>query len=73
LDKKLNVVTDSGLQVFAAAPQRQWIGRIEDAGCICAPVATLPEVCDDKQLRANGAFAKITHPVRLHQPKNVFF
>ena len=63
----------SGDAIFAAAPMQQWIGRMEEAGCICAPIATLPEVCADKQLRANGAFAKITHPVRLHQPKNVFF
>jgi crotonobetainyl-CoA:carnitine CoA-transferase CaiB-like acyl-CoA transferase len=27
------------------------------------PIATLPEVCEDPQLRANNAFQEVHHPV----------
>jgi crotonobetainyl-CoA:carnitine CoA-transferase CaiB-like acyl-CoA transferase len=39
------------------------LDRLEEAGCIAGPIAELPEVCADPQLRANGAFQKVSHPV----------
>ena len=35
----------------------------QEGGCIGGPIAELPEVCADPQLRANGAFQVVTHPV----------
>ena len=31
--------------------------------CEQGPIATLPEVCEDPQLRANNAFQEVHHPV----------
>ena len=36
-----------------------WLEKLEEAGCIAGPIATLPEVCEDPQLRANGAFREV--------------
>ena len=40
-----------------------WVEALEAGGCIAGPIATLPEVCADPQLRANGAFRSVAHPV----------
>ena len=40
-----------------------WLARLKHHGCIAGPVSTLPEVCADRQLRENGAFHRVHHPV----------
>eukprot|EP00746_Dinoflagellata_sp_MGD_P042379 gnl/MRDRNA2_/MRDRNA2_20276_c0_seq1.p1 gnl/MRDRNA2_/MRDRNA2_20276_c0~~gnl/MRDRNA2_/MRDRNA2_20276_c0_seq1.p1 ORF type:complete len:443 (+),score=70.62 gnl/MRDRNA2_/MRDRNA2_20276_c0_seq1:115-1329(+) len=40
-----------------------WLVRFEEAGCIAGPISEISEVVDDAQLRDNGAFQKVTHPV----------
>ncbi len=39
-----------------------WRARLDEANCLWAPVAELPEVVRDEQPRAMGAFATIEHP-----------
>ncbi len=49
--------------VFAAADVATWAERLDAAGMIWAPVAELPEVIRDPQLRSQKAFAPVVHPV----------
>lgn len=49
--------------VFATRPMAEWLAELDAAGCIAGPVAELPEVCQDPQLRANGAFEEVIHSV----------
>lgn len=48
---------------FATAALAEWAPRLDEAGLIWAPVATLPEVVDDPQARAAGMFTELEHPV----------
>jgi crotonobetainyl-CoA:carnitine CoA-transferase CaiB-like acyl-CoA transferase len=50
-------------EILRRRDMRYWLEALEAGGCIAGPVATLPEVCADPQLRANGAFRQVTHPV----------
>ena len=50
-------------EIFRTDTMANWLDKLEEAGCIAGPIATLPEVCEDPQLRANGAFREVTHPV----------
>ena len=47
--------------IATAGTMSEWLARFEEHGCIAGPIATLPEVCEDPQLRANGAFEKVVH------------
>ena len=49
-------------QRFLGEDLETWRARLDEAGCLWAPVADLPEVIDDPQPRAMGAFATIEHP-----------
>lgn len=49
--------------IFAARDSAYWAARLDEFRLIWAPVATLPEVVEDPQLRAMGAFETIDHPV----------
>ncbi|MDY7105055.1 MAG: CoA transferase [Actinomycetota bacterium] len=48
---------------FASATLAEWATRLDEHGVTWGPVATLPEVVDDPQVRALGAFAEIDDPV----------
>jgi crotonobetainyl-CoA:carnitine CoA-transferase CaiB-like acyl-CoA transferase len=48
---------------FASAPLEEWAARLDAHGVTWGPVATLPEVVRDPQVRAVGAFAEIDDPV----------
>ena len=59
-----------GAELSAALEERflredpaSWSERLDEAGCLWAPVADLPEVIHDPQPRAMGAFATIEHPL----------
>ena len=49
-------------QRFLGEDLETWRGRLDEAGCLWAPVAELPEVIADPQPRAMGAFATVEHP-----------
>lgn len=48
--------------ILATHDRQYWQARLDDAGLIWAPVATLPDVVDNTQARAMGWFAEVTHP-----------
>lgn len=41
---------------------QEWQARLDEEGCVAAPVATMGEVAQDPHLRANGAFQNVSHP-----------
>ena len=49
-------------QRFLGEDLATWRARLDEAGCLWAPVAALPEVIADPQPRAMGAFAEVDHP-----------
>ena len=49
--------------MFLADTMHSWVGRLKAGGCIGGPIAELPEVCADPQLRANGAFQQVPLPL----------
>jgi crotonobetainyl-CoA:carnitine CoA-transferase CaiB-like acyl-CoA transferase len=48
--------------IFRAHDRDYWSARLDEFGLIWAPVAELPDVIDDPQVRAMGWFATIDHP-----------
>lgn len=50
-------------EIIATDTMASWIHQLSEAGCIAGPLSELPEVVDDPQLRLNGAFQEVTHPV----------
>jgi crotonobetainyl-CoA:carnitine CoA-transferase CaiB-like acyl-CoA transferase len=48
--------------VFARRTAAEWAGPLDDCGMVWATVATLPDVVDDPQARANAMFARVEHP-----------
>ncbi len=48
---------------FAKQTTAHWIGRLEEADLLCAPVRELPEVLEDPQTEANGIIVEFEHPV----------
>jgi crotonobetainyl-CoA:carnitine CoA-transferase CaiB-like acyl-CoA transferase len=64
--KRAAARVELGAKIQAIIRQRDmpyWVEALEACGCIAGPVATLPEVCADPQLRANGAFRQVAHSV----------
>jgi crotonobetainyl-CoA:carnitine CoA-transferase CaiB-like acyl-CoA transferase len=49
--------------VFAAHDAETWHARLDRERLVWAPVAELPEVIEDKTLRALGTFTRVEHPV----------
>ena len=47
---------------FRRHDRAHWAGRLDAHGIIWAPIAELPEVVEDPQLRALGAFSVVDHP-----------
>jgi len=47
---------------FATKPRNEWLGLLNQAGCICTPVQTPKEVSDDSQALANDYFVYMDHP-----------
>jgi crotonobetainyl-CoA:carnitine CoA-transferase CaiB-like acyl-CoA transferase len=47
---------------FATAPAEVWGPRLDAAGVVWEPVATLPDLLADPQARAAGLFAEVDHP-----------
>jgi alpha-methylacyl-CoA racemase len=48
--------------VLATRTRDEWISQLSAADTCVAPVLSVPEVVDDAQLVARGAFVKATHP-----------
>jgi len=64
--KRLKAREELGAQiqdVLATDTMASWLQRFEEAGCIAGPISTLPEVAGDEQLRVNGAYQQIDHPI----------
>ncbi len=55
-------VTEALEQEFRREDLSTWAQRLDEAGCLWAPVAQLPEVVRDPQPREMNAFATIEHP-----------
>jgi crotonobetainyl-CoA:carnitine CoA-transferase CaiB-like acyl-CoA transferase len=47
--------------MFASQSLEYWREKLDGAGLIWEPVATLPEVCDDPALRERDAFSHVVH------------
>lgn len=47
--------------LFASHDLEWWREKLDGAGLIWEPVATLPEVCEDPALRERGAFSFVVH------------
>ena len=54
---------------FAKDDTAAWIGKLEAADLLCAPVRSMPEVLDDEQTAVNGMIVEFEHP--LHGPMRV--
>jgi crotonobetainyl-CoA:carnitine CoA-transferase CaiB-like acyl-CoA transferase len=50
-------------EAFAREDQAYWRPRLDAAGLVWAPAASLPEVVRDGQAEATGIFAEIEHPL----------
>lgn len=48
---------------FATKPRDEWLGILEQAGCICTPIQTPAQVVNDPQALANNYVAFLDHPV----------
>ena len=46
---------------FATQPMQEWGRRLDDNGCIWAPVQTLDQVVEDPQVRANNYTVSLNH------------
>lgn len=71
LDEWVDRQTDDAVQdriraelqaVFATRDRDDWVAELADADTCVAPVLSVPEVVEDPQLSARGAFVKATHP-----------
>jgi crotonobetainyl-CoA:carnitine CoA-transferase CaiB-like acyl-CoA transferase len=49
-------------RIFAEHDYAYWAAKLEASGIIWAPVATMPEMVADPQVRAMGWYAEIDHP-----------
>lgn len=60
-DRRVELIAEFD-RVFAAQPYDHWAPRLASIGIVWAKVASLPDVVDDEQARANGMFARVDHP-----------
>jgi crotonobetainyl-CoA:carnitine CoA-transferase CaiB-like acyl-CoA transferase len=56
------VLTDLLDEVFATRPLAEWTERLDGAGLIWAPAATLAEIVADPHAEAVGLFPELDHP-----------
>ena len=49
-------------EVFATAPAREWVDRLNTIGMFAAPVQDYAEVAADPQVVANGYIHEVEHP-----------
>jgi crotonobetainyl-CoA:carnitine CoA-transferase CaiB-like acyl-CoA transferase len=47
---------------FATKTRDEWLGHLKNAGCICTPIQSLTEVCQDPQAFANRYLIEVDHP-----------
>jgi crotonobetainyl-CoA:carnitine CoA-transferase CaiB-like acyl-CoA transferase len=50
-------------KIFATKPRDEWLQILKKEGCICTPVQSPIEVCNDPQAEANNYFTWVDHPV----------
>jgi CoA:oxalate CoA-transferase len=48
---------------FASKSRDEWMRQLKESGCICTPVQSPIEVCQDPQALANRYFIDVDHPV----------
>jgi crotonobetainyl-CoA:carnitine CoA-transferase CaiB-like acyl-CoA transferase len=58
----MSVLTDLLDEVFASRPLAEWTERLDAAGLIWAPAATLAEIVADPHAEAVGLFPELEHP-----------
>ncbi|MBN1367301.1 MAG: CoA transferase [Dehalococcoidales bacterium] len=47
---------------FATKPRDEWLKILKESNCICTPVQSQSEVCNDPQALANKYFINVEHP-----------
>ena len=48
---------------FAGKTRDEWLNQLRKEGCICTPIQSHTEVCNDPQALANNYFIEVDHPV----------
>lgn len=61
-DDRQAAVRDDLRAAFKRRDRDAWVAELGPADCCVAPVLSVPEVVDDPQYRARGAFASACHP-----------
>jgi crotonobetainyl-CoA:carnitine CoA-transferase CaiB-like acyl-CoA transferase len=61
-DQRVELIAEFD-RVFGSQPYPHWAPRLESVGLVWAKVATLPDLVDDEQVRANDMFVRVEHPV----------
>jgi len=55
-------------EAFVKKPSAEWMALLQEADCICAPVATYEELVNDPQVRANEYIVEVDHPTQGRIP-----
>jgi crotonobetainyl-CoA:carnitine CoA-transferase CaiB-like acyl-CoA transferase len=58
---------------FATKNRDEWLENLKKGGCICTPVQSLTEVCQDPQAVANKYIIEVDHPVWARRVREVGF
>jgi crotonobetainyl-CoA:carnitine CoA-transferase CaiB-like acyl-CoA transferase len=62
---ELYAILDEAFQTKTSA---QWMALLQEADCICAPVATYEDLLHDPQVRANEYIVEVDHPTQGRIP-----
>ncbi len=55
-------------EAFATKTSDEWMSLLQQADCICAPVATYGDLVNDPQVRANEYIVEVDHPTQGRIP-----
>ncbi len=55
-------------EAFQAKTSAEWMALLQEADCICAPVATYEDLLHDPQVRANEYIVEVDHPTQGRIP-----
>ncbi len=55
-------------EAFAKKTSDEWMALLQEADCICAPVATYEDLLRDPQVRANEYIVEVDHPTQGRIP-----
>jgi crotonobetainyl-CoA:carnitine CoA-transferase CaiB-like acyl-CoA transferase len=55
-------------EIFLTKTSAQWMELLQEADCICAPVAGYEDLVNDPQVRANEYIVEVDHPTQGRIP-----